>query len=248
MIQINLIPDVKKEYLRAQRTRNLAVSISILVGIAAAGLVVILGIILGGQYVVSDFMKGRIDDEYQKLASVEDLPELLTIQHQLEVLPDQHLNSMRTSRLFNVLSAINPEAPNNVTFSTVELDPESTLVTLEGNADGGYPAVEALKKTIERTTFEYRENGSDEVQTVPMASNVGIESTSFGEDNSGSRVLRFTMSFKYADKLFSNQAKGVPGAQGAPVTSPVRRIDVTDSQVRVPDSLFQSSAESEEEQ
>ena len=45
MIQINLVPDVKQEMLRAQRMRNITISISILAGLMAGGAVVAMGLI-----------------------------------------------------------------------------------------------------------------------------------------------------------------------------------------------------------
>ena len=242
MIQINLIPDIKQEYLRAQRTRNMAISIAILAGLAAVGLVVFLGLILGGQYVLDTQAKSKIKDEYQKLASVEDLSEILTIQNQLSVLPNQHETSTRDSRLFAVIDAVNPAAPNDVTFSSVKLDPASNVVTLEGSAKGGYPAVETLKKTIESTKFEYSSKDDDEISSEPLASSVGIESTNLGEDNNGQKVLRFTISFEYARDLFVNTVAN------AKVVSPTKRVDVTDSKTRVPESLFQASSNNEEQQ
>lgn len=242
MIQINLVPDIKQEYLKAQRTRNMAISISILVGLASVGVVVVLGLILGGQYVLDAQAKGRIESEYQKLSSVEDLSEILTIQNQLTVLPDQHLMSTRDSRLFVVISAINPAAPNEVTFSSVKLNPADKVVTLEGSAVGGYPAVEALKKTIESTKFEYTSKDSDQSVSEPLASNVGIESTSLGEDNSGAKVLRFTLNFQYAEDLFVNSVSN------ARIVSPTAKLDVTDSKTRIPESLFQAAKNNREQQ
>ncbi len=242
MIQINLIPDIKQEYLRAQRTRNMAISASIIAGIAAVGLVVFLGLILGGQYVLDTQAKSKTKSEYQKLASVEDLSEILTIQNQLSVLPDQHAMSTRDSRLFAVIDAVNPASPNDVTFSSVKLDPASNSVTLEGSAKGGYPAVEALKKTIEATKFEYTAKGESQANSEPLASSVGIESTSLGEDNSGAKVLRFTISFEYSQDLFVNTVTN------ARIVSPIKKVDVTDSKTRIPESLFQAANNSEEQQ
>lgn len=242
MIQINLVPDIKQEYLKAQRTRNMAISISILAGLAAVAVVVILGLILGGQYVLDAQAKGRIESEYKKLSSVEDLSEILTIQNQLTVLPEQHLMSTRDSRLFVVINAINPAEPDSVTFSSVKLDPASKIVTLEGSAAGGYPAVEALKKTIESTKFEYTAKGSDQNTSEPLASSVGIENTSLGEDNSGAKVIRFTINFEYAEDLFVNTVSN------AKIVSPTAKIDVTDSKIRVPESLFQAANDDQEQQ
>ena len=42
MIEINLVPDVKQELIRAQRVRTGVISMSILVGLAALGIVALL--------------------------------------------------------------------------------------------------------------------------------------------------------------------------------------------------------------
>ena len=47
MIEVNLIPDVKREYLRAQRMRNMVVSVSIMVMSGAGGASAVLGVGLG---------------------------------------------------------------------------------------------------------------------------------------------------------------------------------------------------------
>jgi len=51
MIEINLVPDVKQEYIRARLLRNFVISISVVVGVSVVGLAIALGIILGGQVV-----------------------------------------------------------------------------------------------------------------------------------------------------------------------------------------------------
>lgn len=60
MIEINLIPDVKQEFLRAQRMRNAAVSFSIMIGIIAAGIVGFLALLLGAQLVHENVQKTRL--------------------------------------------------------------------------------------------------------------------------------------------------------------------------------------------
>ena len=60
MIQINLVPDVKQEMLRAQRMRNITISISILAGLMAGGAVVAMGLVLGGQAVTENVVASQI--------------------------------------------------------------------------------------------------------------------------------------------------------------------------------------------
>ena len=74
MIEINLVPDVKQELLRAQRTRTAVITISIISGLAAIGIVVLLLVyVFGVQAVRSGLADNAIKEQSEKLASVEDL-------------------------------------------------------------------------------------------------------------------------------------------------------------------------------
>ena len=85
MIEINLIPDVKQELLRAQAQRNIVISASIVLAIAAGAVVVLVALyVFGGQKLLMDNANKKIDKEYATLSSVEDLDRLLTIQNQLK--------------------------------------------------------------------------------------------------------------------------------------------------------------------
>ncbi len=246
MIQINLIPDVKQEYLKARRQRNLAITFSMIAGLAAGATVALSILFLLFQVGMEGLADKGIKDEYAKLQQVEGLSELVTIQNQLSLVSGQHRSRSIDSRLFSVMGAINPPAPNDVRFTSVRLDPKTNLLTLEGVADGGYPAVEALKKTIANVSFAYQEqtsNGEFGTQkTVPIADQLEVGQTSYGEASDGKRVLRFTIVLKYSKVLFSNKA------QKAHLVTPTDEIDVTDSRIQVPNSLFSSPAADEKKE
>lgn len=239
MIQINLLPDIKQEYLRTKRTRNFVVSIAIVAGLASIGLVVALLLFLGTQTALEIRADNRIEQEYQTLSEIDDLSELVTLQNQLSLISDQHDTKSMGSRLFAILQAVNPPAPNDVRFTTVNMDPSTNTLRLEGIASGGYRAVETLAKTISNTSIRY--TAEQEPTTEDLATKVAIDESSFSEDADGRRVLRFSILVEYNELLFSNQA------QRMQVSAPDRRIDVTDSRVRVPESLFAASPTEEEE-
>lgn len=241
MIEINLIPDVKQQYLKARKMRNLAITFSILAGLAAAAVVVVAVLFLLVQMGREKLADDAIKKEYEQLSGVTDLSNLVTIQNQLSLISGQHQSKSVDSRLFGFLQSINPSAPNNVRFTSVKLDPTTSLLTLEGVAGAGYPAVEALKKTIANVTLEYRETAGGEVQKIPVADEVEVGQTSYGQTSDGQRVLRFTLTLKYPDALFTNKALD------ARLVTPTRKIDVTDSRLQVPDSLFSKPARDTEE-
>lgn len=234
MIQINLVPDIKQEMLRAQRMRNLTISFSILVGIVAVSAVAALGLVLGAQAVTEAVTAGQINSEYKKLASTKDIDNTLTIQNQLDTISG--INDKRTvdSRLLDVLAAINPAAPNDVKLSKVTLDPTQSTLTLEGSAVGGYTATDTFRKTILNTIVTARQTDQD--VSVPLTNDVVLQNTSYGQDASGAKVVRFTVVFTYPAGLFDNTMSNVK------VVTPTSKIDVTDSKTRVPDSLFSQAA------
>ena len=87
MIEINLIPDVKREYLHAQRMRNGVISLSILVSIIAGAAVALLVVYVGTQSAREWLTDNEIKDQYGKISSVKDANQIVTIQNQLASSP-----------------------------------------------------------------------------------------------------------------------------------------------------------------
>lgn len=241
MIQINLVPDIKQEMLHAQRMRNAAISISIIAGIGAVILVAALGVILGAQVAVQKIQEAQISSGYAELTARKDLNSAITVQHQLGTISAQNDARTMDSRLLDVIAAINPPAPDDVKISRVSLDPTASTITLEGSAAGGYPSTDVFKKTITNTKVTYTQKGSTETQDVPLTSDVTFQDTSYGEDSSGARVVRFTIIFTYPEGLLDNRMSSVK------VSTPSARIDVTDSKTRIPDTMFSQAAKDVEE-
>ena len=234
MIEINLVPDVKQELIKAQRVRASVISIAILVGLAAVGVVVLLAIwVFAIQAARSVFTDNTIRTESEKLSSVEDIANTLTIQNQLSKLPAMHDSKSIDSRLFDILTTINPPEPNAVAITNIALDSEAKTIKLEAQARNGYPALEVFKKTIAATKFQFTEEG--EKQSVALADQMSDSDRSYGEDASGAKVLRFTLTFVYPEQLFSRTAKD------AVIVAP-ERSNVTDSFLGVPESLFTQRA------
>lgn len=234
MIEINLVPDVKQELINAQRVRTSVITLSIFVGIAAVGAVILLAIYVFGIQAARGLLSDEaIKTESQKLSQVKDISNMLTIQNQLSKLPAMHDSKNIDSRIFDVLATINPPAPNNISITNLALDSSSKTIKIEGQAANGWPALEVFKKTINATNFEFAKAG--EKQTVPLASQMSDSERSYGDDASGARVLRFTLSFVYPDELFSR------AAENALIVAPTR-TNVTDSFLGVPNSLFTANA------
>ncbi len=235
MIEINLVPDVKQELIRAERVRSVVISMTILVGIAAVGIVVLLCLwVFGVQTARSAISDNTIKKESAKLASVEDLESSLTIQNQLSLLPSLHENKQVDSRIFDMITVINPPAPNDITISKLTIDSEQTRIIIEAQAVGGYPALEVFKKTIAATELRYINDDNTEERYL-LASTISDGDRSYGEDASGRKVLRFALILEYPEELF------MPYLKDASIVGP-GNTNVTDSYLGIPKSLFSPKA------
>lgn len=246
MIEINLVPDVKQELIRAQGQRTAVISGAILVALASAGAIVALCLwVFAGQTIHMNLLRGQIDDKQKEIQAITDLPSALTIQNQFAKLSEVHASRNIDSRLFNILTTIAPGEPNEVQVSNASVDSEAKTITIEAQAAAGFSALETYKKTIEATNVTYTLPGGEGVdgerKTVPLAENVADVERSFGEDANGRQVLRFVITFNYTEDLFSPKAKNVT------VVAPTKR-NATDSYLAVPDSLFAPRAADTEEE
>lgn len=238
MIEINLIPDVKQELLKAQRTRAAVISGSIITCIIAGGVVVVLALyVFGVQTVRGVIADQAIKDGYAKLSSVEDLSKMLTIQNQLDRITSLNEQKKIDSRVFDVLSAVIPPAPNQVQISKVSLDTETSTIMLEGQTNA-YDSMEVFKKTIDSSIIIFNQDGIE--QQVDLASDISTTDVSYGENSDGQKVLRFSLSFVYPEELFSSEI---------PVITIKLKIDgnVTDSYLGIPKSIFTERAKDIEE-
>jgi len=240
MIEINLIPDVKQELLDAQRSRATVISMSIIVGIVSIAAVVLLaGYVYGVQAVRSSLADGDITKKSEELSKVEDLSKTITIQNQLTKISDIHNSIKINSRIFDVLRAIIPPTPNDVQISTLAIDSDNSNITIEGQAKNSYAAVEVFKKTLEGAKINFKDSeGAD--QSIDLASNIVVGDTSYGEDSSGIKVLRFSVKFDYTSELFATTSKDLK-------VTISNNGDATDSYLGVPKSLFVDKAKDVQE-
>lgn len=234
MIEINLVPDVKQELIKAERVRSLVISTAILAGIISLAIVAILAAYVFGVQSV----RGALDDDNIKkgnaqLAEVEDLSKILTIQNQLSKISELNGQKKIDSRIFDVLQAVIPPAPNTIQVSSLLIDATNSRISIEGQTPT-YDTLEIFKKTIDGAVITYKIDGED--KQTKLASEISTSDVSFGEDSTGVKVLRFTLSFIYPEELFSPSVPGV-------VVKLTNQGNVTDSYLGLPKSIFVQRAE-----
>ena len=242
MIEINLIPDVKRELLKAQKMRSVVISISILAGIVAAGVVVALGVIVFGvQVVAGNIIDGNITSEHDKLKGRSDTLQVLTIKRQLGEISGLEDNKYLVSRIFGAVDVMRKSASDPpITISKLSFDQETTTVTIEGQAVQGFEALDAFKKAAERTTFTYTGDGKSMKDNL-LAGELETAEATYGENSEGQRVLRFIITFvlnKNVVKFDSFESKTFK------IEGPNKQ-NVTDSYIQIPNDMFAEKAKDE---
>lgn len=231
MIEVNLIPDVKLELIKAQKIRNKVISITALIGLVSVATVVALAFyVFGVQALRGSLSDTAINNHMNDLKKVEDLDKTLTIQNQLVKITGLNKSKKVSSRLFDLLNSVIPPSPNDIQISVINVDTAGSVIKLEGQALNSYPAVEIFKKTLENAILDYRDQDG-QTRQIKLIDDIVISNTSYGQDLSGRRLLGFSMGFSYAPELFDQTSKGVNikiNIDG----------DVTDSYVNIPKSIF----------
>lgn len=235
MIEINLIPDVKQELIKAKRTRNRVITISIMAGVISIVLVIVLVIfVFIAQAATGSYYDGQINEYNNKISKISDISKTLTIQNQLSKINDINSNKKITSRLFDLLSKTIPAAPNDIQISDLTIDTSADKITINGQAANSYAALEVFKKMITGAEITYKDEDGNS-RTEPLASDVSTSDISYGEEASGNKVLRFTVSFVYAQAMFSPDVSNL-------LIKIANTGDVTDSYLGLPNTIFADQA------
>ena len=231
MIQLNLLPDIKKEYINAQKTRAVVVSSSILITLGAIGLSVLLFIYVTFlQQLQITLATNDIKSKTQQLNSINDLDKYLTIQNQLAALPGLHDGKGIYSRLLSFLPVLNPNAPNNVVLSKLQVSTTDKLVNLTGST-ASFESLNVFVDTLQNAQATYKDSSKAQ-QTTKIFSNVSVQNSAIDKSNGGNRVS-FTVNATYQDAVFD--------ATNTEVTATVPTIQTSQSVTESP-KLFDSSS------
>lgn len=164
MFEINLVPDVKAEMIRAQKKRNIVFFTSAVVSAIAAGLVVLLLGVKVGQDVRIGAQDAQLKLMSDTIEKYDGLEELLTVQKQLSDLQTITANKKMLSRVFTALHSIvnSTENGDEVKISSLDVNLEASELSFDGQANAGsttdgidYRVLESFTKTIGLMKYDY---------------------------------------------------------------------------------------------
>jgi len=236
MLQLNLLPDVKKEFLHAQRQRNLVMYIAILASLISGGVVIILGLIMGGQLVQKNILTGNIDNDKQTIQGFKtgkQLDEYLTVQNQLSQIDSLKEAQPIYSRLFDYLQQLNPADPNSVELSSAMVttgtgSATGATIQLQGST-ASFASLDVYKTTLARTTITYSNGPNGNSVTETLFSSVSVSSAGLSQDSGGSKVS-FTINLTFNAAAFRLSSVGI--------TLKVPQETTSDADRNAPGSVF----------
>lgn len=221
IIQFNLLPDIKQQYLKAQRQKHMVTFIATLATLAAVGVFVVLLLVVQvwQKKSISD-LNGDIKKYSNQLSSTNDFNKILTVQNQLTSMSALHDKKAVASRMFEYTTQLTPSA---ATISKLSLDFDQSTISISGSADS-LATVNTYVDTLKFTKFT---TNGDTQQSGNAFSAVVL--SSFGRTATDTT---YTITAKFDPVIFSE-------AQSATLTVP--KITTTRSATEQPSDLFKQS-------
>lgn len=218
MIQFNLLPDIKIQYLKAKRQQHVVVVVSVLASlIALAIFIVLLTTVFVLQKKNLNDLNKDIKTASNQLYSIKNLDKILTVQNQLGVLTDLHTKKVVSSRLLDYLKQLTPA---DASISKVTVDYAEETMVISGSA-GNLTTVNTYTDTLKFTKYTTAQDNEEK----NAFSEVVLQS--FTRD---SKSTTYAIAFKFDPLIFSNQEE---------IKLKVPQIITTRSEVEKPTALFQ---------
>lgn len=218
MIQFNLLPDIKIQYLKAKRQKHLFVLASVSASaIAIAAFVVLLTTVFVLQKKNLNDLNKDIKSTSAELQNVEDLNKILTVQNQLTALSSLHDKKVVASRLFDYLTQVTPATAS---ISKLTIDYKLNTMVIAG-ASPDLSTVNTYTDTLKFTKFTA--NGGQNQKDA--FSNVVLKT--FTRDP---KSTTYEIALQFDPTIFSNANE---------IKLVVPQIITTRSQVDKPTQLFQ---------
>ncbi len=224
MIQFNLLPSIKLDYVKSQRNKRLTILFSTLLGGASLAILVLLFIAVQIiQQRHSNNLSADIEQYSGKLKEFPDLDKKLTIQNQLNSLPGLHDKKPVTTRLTKYIKQITPA---NINISTFTVDFTKKAISIEGSAKA-LSNINKFVDTLKFTTFKTAEAEGIPVREGNAFSSVVLSGFGLGVEGK----TTYSITLNYDEAIFSNAAN-------VELVIPENKI-TTRSQTEKPELIFE---------
>ncbi len=188
--EINLVPDIKTDMIKALKLRNLIFFICIVVSISSIAVTAVFGSIVGAQGVALNDKTNVLQQMSKAVHDYDDLDDFLTIQNQVGRINYVANNRTLLSRIFNIISTFQPTNGDKIEISEMNLNLAESVLTIEAQADAkdvkgiDYNVLESFKKSMDYLSYDYGEYVDEDGQEIPSFCIVekNLDGTFFTDD------------------------------------------------------------------
>ena len=234
MVQFNLLPDVKLEYIRARRTKRTVIMTSVIVSGAVFAIFLLLFTVVNvAQKQHLSHLQEDINNSKKELQSKPELAKILTIQNQLNSLPALHKQKPVATRVAGYVQKVTPK---NVSIASLVVNFKDQTIKIDGSADS-LATVNTFTDTLKFTNFTTSTLGSSQTSSANpklafnsvVLANFSVNSSSTGDKN---KTASYSITLKYDPAIFSSDND---------VTLLVASKVTTRSETEKPGTIFQSN-------
>jgi Tfp pilus assembly protein PilN len=191
-VQFNLLPDVKQQYIKAQRTKKTVTAIALLTSVVCVAIFILtLSVVYGVNKLQLSSADKSITKYQKQLSNVPNLSKILTIQNQLASLQSLHQKKHITSRLYDYIYEL---TPTTVKMGQLNLDLAQNTLGIEGTATS-QKDVNTFIDTLKFTT--YKLNG----QNINKKAFTSVLESSFSVTQTG---VSYGVTMQFDPALFAN--------------------------------------------
>ncbi len=217
MIQFNLLPDVKQEFIKSKRTKRNTIALAGLVTAVAVTIMIILILVVDiAQKKHLRDLNGDIKKYSAQLQATPDLNKILTVQNQLNSLPALHDQKPVVSRLTDYLAKVTPA---KASVTKLHVDFVTNTIEITGEADS-LNTVNKYADTLKFTTY------TTDTDSNPKPAFSDVVLSSFSRND---KTTNFTLSFNFDPAIFDTNNK---------ITLTVPKTITTRSETEKPSDLF----------
>lgn len=196
MIQFNLLPNVKVDFIAARRTKRFVLFVATcVVGGSLAVVAILATIALVWQTTSLSDLDRNIKASADDLRSQTGIDKVLTVQNQLSSIDSLHSQKPEVARVFGYLAQV---TPSSITVATLAVDFVTPTFTITGQA----PSLEEVNKYVD--TLKFTTVGNDDENSAVAEGTKAFSAvvlSSYSIDNSGAS---FSITLAYEPMIFSS--------------------------------------------
>lgn len=220
MIRVNLLPDVKQEYLKAEQTKHTVLVAAILTSISVVAIAILFFTYVQViQPTIQKAIQKDIDKGLSEIKQKQNAQRMVTVQGVLEQIPAIKDKQQVTSRTFTYLNQFTPRA---VTYNKVSLNLETNTVILSGSTVA-YETANVLANNLKSAKFTYTR--ADAQQSTSPFSGVTFNNLGKSESDQNGMPVSFEITFQFDPILFDRS-----------ISKPVIKVNASSEQLLLPEA------------